>query len=135
VRSLFEICTPRDDVKRGCLREEDLAADLAQVISGSAHDQYKKPDLFFANTYPTKGLKALIKNVCQRLSGHGGAVASVFRLDTQYGGGKTHSLIALTHAANGMKDVANVEEFVDRSLIPTTKVRLAAFDGENADPV
>ena len=135
MKTLFEICTPRDDVKKGNLREEDLAADLAQVIAGTAHDEYKKPDLFFANTYPTQGLKALLKNVCQRLSGQGGSIASVFRLDTQYGGGKTHSLIALTHAANGMKGVANVEEFVDHSLIPTTKVRLAAFDGENADPV
>ena len=110
MKTLFDICTPRPDVQKGNLRDSDLAADLAQVISGTAPDEYKKPELFFANTYPTKGLKDLLKNVCQRLSGQGGAVSSVFRLDTQYGGGKTHSLIALTHAANGMKGVAGVEE-------------------------
>ncbi len=135
MKTLFEICTPRPDVLKGSLRDSDLAADLAQVISGTAPDEYKRPELFFANTYPTQGLKALLKNVCQRLSGQGGAIAAVFRLDTQYGGGKTHSLIALTHAARGMEGVTNIDEFCDRTLIPTTKVRLAAFDGENADPV
>lgn len=135
MKTIFEICKPRYDVEKGSLREQDLAADLAQVISGTAPEEYKDPKLFFANTYPTQGLKALLKNVCQRLNGNGGAVASVFRLDTQYGGGKTHSLIALTHAVNGMQGVDNVEEFVDLTIIPTTKVRLAAFDGENADPL
>jgi Protein of unknown function (DUF499) len=135
MKTLFDICTPRPDVKTGNLRDSDLAADLAQVISGTAPDEYKNPAVFFANTYPTKGLKALLKNVCQRLSGVGGSVSAVFRLDTQYGGGKTHSLIALTHAVQGMKKVAKVEEFVEPTIVPTTHVRLAAFDGENADPV
>ena len=69
-----------------------------------------------------------------RLSGDSSAAAAIFRLDTSYGGGKTHGLIALTHAANGMKGVANVSEFVDPKFVPTGKIRIAAFDGENADP-
>jgi hypothetical protein len=62
-------------------------------------------------------------------------VASIFRLDTNYGGGKTHALIALTHATQGMGGVPNVGEFLDPALLPTGKVRIAAFDGENADPL
>lgn len=58
----------------------------------------------------------------------------VFRLDTQYGGGKTHGLIALVHAVKGMPGVENVAEFVDPALLPSGQVRVAALDGENSDP-
>ncbi|WP_202895460.1 ATP-binding protein [Iningainema tapete] len=133
MKTLFEICTPRSDILKGDIRESDFAADLAQVINGTSPLEYALPNLFFANTHPTQGLKALLKTVCQRLQGVGGC--AVLRLDTQYGGGKTHSLIALTHAAQGMKGVNNIAEFIDINLVPTTTVRLAAFDGENADPV
>ena len=54
--------------------------------------------------------------------------AAIFRLDTQYGGGKTHSLIALTHAARGMGKVANAGEFIDPSLVPRRPVRVARLD-------
>lgn len=133
MKTLFEICSPRPDILKGNIRESDFAADLAQVINGTAPPEYALPNKFFANTHPTQGLKALLKTVCQRLQGVGGS--AVLRLDTQYGGGKTHSLIALTHAAQGMQGVGNVQEFIEPELVPKTKVRLAAFDGENADPV
>ena len=61
-------------------------------------------------------------------------MAAIFRLDTSFGGGKTHGLIALVHAARGMQGVANPDEFVDAALLPSGEVRIAAFDGENADP-
>ena len=64
----------------------------------------------------------------------GGEAAAIFRLDTSYGGGKTHGLIALAHAARGLPRVAGMDEFIDASLLPKGPVRLAAFDGENADP-
>ena len=132
--TVFDTCTPRDDVLTGTIAEADFAADLAKVIRGIASDDYQKPDRFFANTYPTVGLRNLLRNVLGRLTGDTGAAAAIFRLDTSYGGGKTHGLIALTHAANGMKGVANVSEFVKAKFVPTGKIRIAAFDGENADP-
>lgn len=133
--TIFELCTPREDVLRGAITESDFAADLSQVIRGKEGPvEYRVPASFFANTYPTRGLKNLLRNVCARLSGAGGEVASIFRLDTTYGGGKTHALIALLHAARGMAGVTNVGEFIDAKLIPKGKVRVAAFDGENADP-
>jgi len=135
MKTIFELCTPRLDILKGSLKDSDFAADLAQVIKGEAPKDYTDPVLFFANTHPTQGLKSLLKNVCSRLSGIGGELASVFRLDTQYGGGKTHSLIALVHAARGMQGVTHPEEFIEPHLLPKTPVRLAAFDGENADPV
>lgn len=132
--SIFETCTPREDVLNGSIADADFAADLAKVIRGIASDDYQKPDRFFANTYPTAGLRNLLRNVMARLSGDSSAAAAIFRLDTSYGGGKTHGLIALTHAANGMKGVADVAEFVDPKFVPSGKIRIAAFDGENADP-
>jgi hypothetical protein len=61
-------------------------------------------------------------------------VSSIIRLGTQYGGGKTHSLIALVHAVRGMKGVPNPETFVDPAILPAGAIRIAALDGENADP-
>ena len=133
--TIFDLCEPRQDVLQGTISESDFAADLAQVLRGDAPDEYKDPVKFFANTHPTRGLKDLLRNVCLRLSGSPHQVASIFRLDTNYGGGKTHALIALTHAIKGMAGVPNVAEFLDPALLPTVKVRIAAFDGENADPL
>ena len=132
---IFDLCGPRADVLAGTISESDFAADLAQVIRGNAPEEYRDADRFFDNTYPTRGLKNLLSNVCRRLSGAGGEAASIFRLDTQFGGGKTHGLIALVHAARGAGSVKNIGEFIDPALLPQKPVRIAAFDGENADPL
>jgi hypothetical protein len=135
IPTIFELCTPRRDVLDGTSSDADFAADLSQVIrQGGAVTEYTDPIRFFANTYPTRGLRSLLSNVCTRLAGRSGAVAAIFRLDTTFGGGKTHGLIALVHAARGMQGVANPAEFVDPTLIPAGNVKVAAFDGENADP-
>jgi hypothetical protein len=101
---------------------------------GVAGEEYQKPDKFFDNTYPTRGLQNLLANVCARLSGAGTEAAAIFRLDTSYGGGKTHGLIALVHAANSMKGVSNVSEFINpspsstgRSSKATSKLQSISF--------
>lgn len=132
--TIFDLCTPRPDVLAGTASDSDFAADLAHVLRGHGPAEYNDAARFFGNTYPTRGLQSLLQNVCGRISGRGGAVSAIFRLDTSFGGGKTHGLIALVHAARGMPGVANPSEFVDPDLIPKEQVRIAAFDGENADP-
>ena len=134
VPTIFDSCRPRSDVLTGAVAEADFAADLAQVMVGRGRDDYVDPARFFANTYPTRGLGNLLANVCGRLSGAGGEAASIFRLDTSYGGGKSHGLIALCHAARSGADVPGIAEFVEPALLPRGRVRIAAFDGENADP-
>ena len=134
VPTIFETCRPRADVLEGAIAEAYFAADLAQVIVGKGNAEYLDPTRFFANTYPTRGLRNLLANMCRRVTGAGGEAASIFRLDTSYGGGKSHGLIALCHAARGARDVPGIGEFVDPSLLPRSGVRIAAFDGENADP-
>lgn len=132
--NLFAICEPRADVLDGALRESDFAADLSQVLRGDAPDEYKQPELFFSNTYPTKGLKNVLKLVALRVLGKPEQVGAIFRLDTQFGGGKTHTLIALAHAMRSLDGVPNADEFLEPSLRPGKPIRIAAFDGENADP-
>ena len=134
VPTIFDSCRPRPDVLTGAVAEADFAADLAQVIVGEGRDDYADPACFFANTYPTRGLTNLLANVCGRLSGAGGEAASIFRLDTSYGGGKSHGLIALCHAARSGAELPGIAEFVDPAMLPVGRVRIAAFDGENADP-
>ncbi|MBL8141024.1 MAG: ATP-binding protein [Acidobacteria bacterium] len=135
MKTLFELCEPRPDILTGAVKESEFAADLAQVLRGEGPAEYLDPAVFFANTHPTDGLKRLLDNVCRRLSGTGGEASSIFRLDTQYGGGKTHALIALSHLARGAAGVPNIPEFLSPGLLPRSVVRVAAFDGENADPV
>lgn len=132
--TIFETCKPRADVEADIPKDEQFAADLAQVVNLTAPKIYLDAATFFRHTYPTRGMKELLKAVCKRLSGKGGEIASIIRLDTQYGGGKTHGLIALTHAVRGMKGVENPEEFIDLALLPKHEVKVAALDGENSDP-
>lgn len=131
---IFTACEPRKDVLEGTVRESDYAADLSQVLRGDAPPEYKVPAQFFANTYPTKGLRNVLRLVAARVMGRPEQVGSIFRLDTQFGGGKTHTLIALAHAMGDWQDVETPDEFLPAELRPGEKVRIAAFDGENADP-
>jgi predicted AAA+ superfamily ATPase len=90
VPTIFATCGPRPDVLSGATRDEQFMADLSQVVNGTALPDYLDPVLFFRNTFPTRGLRELMKAVCLRLSGKGGAGSPIIRLGTQYGGGKTH---------------------------------------------
>lgn len=134
MKTIYELCVPRADVLSGSLRDETFAADLSQVVQGKAVSEYSDPAHFFTHTHPTRGLKSLLEAVCKRLIGTGDELSSVIRLDTQFGGGKTHALIALVHAVRGMQGVPNIDEFIDPLLLPKGPVRLAALDGERADP-
>ncbi len=132
--TIFSTCRPRADVEAGSIRDDEFMADLSRVVNRTAPEDYLNPAAFFAKSYPTRGMKELLKAVCLRLSGKGGEVSSIIRLGTQYGGGKTHGLIALVHAVRGAQDVLNLADFVDPSILPSGPVRIAALDGENADP-
>ncbi len=129
--TIFDTCRPRADVLAAAAAEADFAADLARTVGGEG--AYADPARFFADTWPTRGLKSLLASVLRRLGGDGGA-AAIFRLDTSFGGGKTHGLIALVHAARGMPGVADPAEFIGSAPLPRPPARVAAFDGVNADP-
>ncbi|RLC95457.1 MAG: hypothetical protein DRI40_05795 [Chloroflexi bacterium] len=97
LKSLREACEPKEEVLSGELRDEMFAANLSDVVSGQAHPVYQDPALFFANTYPTERTASFLREVLGRLAGTDSTASSFFRLDTPFGGGKTHALIALYH--------------------------------------
>ena len=133
--TIYELCRPRADVLEGRIRDQDFAADLSQVLKGTAPDLYKIPALFFANTHPTRGLRDLFLAVVDRLTSSGSQLGSILRLDTSYGGGKTHALIGLNHILTAADQIPDLAEFIDPARLPSQKVTVAAFDGENADPM
>ena len=133
--TIYELCRPRADVLEGRIRDEDFAADLSQVLKGTAPELYKNPAIFFANKHPTRGLLDLFLAVVDRLTGSGSQLGSILRLDTSYGGGKTHALIGLNHILTAADQIPNLAEFIDPARLPSQKVTVAAFDGENADPM
>jgi len=130
--TIFESCQPRQDILNGTMSESEFAARLGPVLSGQGPADYVDARRFFANTYPTAGLKELLGQVLGRLSGDGSSSA-VFRLDTSFGGGKTHGLIALIHGAREGSSVPNMGEFIALPSMPTD-TSVAAFDGEASDP-
>lgn len=95
-----DIITPHADVASGRFDQAEFAADLFEVASGTADEEYQDPKAFFARTYLTAGLSELLTGAARRLSGGGGD--PVIELQTNFGGGKTHSMIALYHLASGV---------------------------------
>jgi hypothetical protein len=137
MKSIFETCVPRKDVLTGDLREETFAAHLHDVIDQKADPIYQQPEVFFEHTYPTDGLKHLLRDALGRLSGAKPTSSPIIRLETSFGGGKTHNLIALYHAASlGASGRNLLSPFIDAKLLPQTPVkRLAGVVGIDLDPV
>ena len=105
-----EIIVPHADVASGRFEQAEFAADLSEVAAGTADEEYQDPRAFFARTYLTDGLRTLLVGAVRRLSGQGGD--PVIELQTNFGGGKTHSLIALYHLASGVpaQDLSGISE-------------------------
>ena len=94
-----EIVTPHKDVASGRYQQAEFAADLWQVHLGEGTDEYRDPVEFFRRTYLTESLKGLLVGAIHRLAGRGGD--PVVQLQTNFGGGKTHSMLALYHLFSG----------------------------------
>jgi predicted AAA+ superfamily ATPase len=109
LRPWREIVTPQPDVTSGRYLLAEFAADLGQVHRGEGADEYRVPRDFFQRTYLTHGLSRLLVNALSRLSGVGGD--PVVDLQTNFGGGKTHSLLALYHLFSGapVSDLVGIE--------------------------
>ena len=94
-----EVVTPHKDVASGRYQQAEFAADLWQVHLGEGTDEYRDPAEFFRRTYLTESLKGLLVGAVHRLAGRGGS--PVVQLQTNFGGGKTHSMLALYHLFSG----------------------------------
>ncbi len=105
-----EVIMPHEDVASGRYQQAEFAADLWQVHLGEGSAEYLDPREFFRRTYLTDSLKRLLTDAVRRLNGQGGD--PVVQLQTNFGGGKTHTMLALYHLFSGAEptDLAGMEE-------------------------
>lgn len=130
-----EVVEPHQDVATGEFQQAEFAADLAKVYKGTAAQEYCDPREFFSRTYLTEGLSALLKGAAKRLSGAGGD--PVVELQTNFGGGKTHSMLALYHMAGQTRvgDLPGLDQLLSRNgLDVPEKVNRAVLVGTSRGP-
>ena len=131
-----EVIHPHDDVLDGKFDESELAADLTKVVRGIAKPEYQDPERFFERTVITGGMNLLLQSVVKRLGGKGGD--PVVQLQTAFGGGKTHTRMAVMHVASGAVPAAKmlgVSDVLDKAKVKElVKARIAVLDGNELAP-
>lgn len=132
-----QVITPHPDVASGKFQQAEFAADLWRVYQdGESAGEYGKPVDFFNRTYLTQGIRKLLTNTLKRLNGDGGD--PVINLQTNFGGGKTHSLLAIYHLCSGanFSSVRDLESFFREvgDLQPPAKVNKAVLVGNRIAP-
>lgn len=130
-----EVVTPHADVASGRYQQAEFAADLWQVHLGEGSDEYRKPAEFFRRTFLTESLKRLLVGGVQRLSGQGGD--PVVQLQTNFGGGKTHSMLALYHLFGGAApgELSGIDAVLAEAGVKTLpKARRVVLVGNKISP-
>jgi len=131
-----EIITPHPDVYSGRFQFAEFAADLWQVYLDEGSDEYRDPTEFYRRTYLTEGLQQLLTNALRRLSGQGGD--PVIELQTNFGGGKTHAMLALYHLCQALQtsDLPGMEPIFQATGLdkPPQNVNVAVLVGNKLQP-
>lgn len=131
-----EIAVPHADVLKGTFQQAEFAADISAVYSGKAPKEYQDAAAFFERTYITEGMRLLLTQVAQRLSGQGGE--PVIQLQTAFGGGKTHTMLAVLHLASrqcALNDLHGIPTLVEKAgLMDVPKATVAVLDGTAYSP-
>ena len=130
------IMEPHPDVAQGRYKNAEFAADLSQVARGEGALEYQDPVEFFARTYVTEGMTGLLEQSLRRVCGMDGE--PVIQLKTAFGGGKTHSMLALYHLMRGrvsVDKIPNVKPVLARAGVSTLpKANVAVLVGTALDP-
>ncbi len=131
-----EVIVPHEDVLEGTFEEASFAADITKVVRGVASPEYQDPQRFFERTLITEGMSLLLQSVVKRLSGKGGD--PVVQLQTAFGGGKTHTMMAVLHVAGGKtpaKKMLGVPELLDKAKVKElVRAKIAVLDGNALGP-
>lgn len=119
-----EVVMPHEDVASGRYQQAEFAADLWQVHLGEGTDEYRNPVEFYRRTFLTESLKEMLTSALQRLTK--GSGDPVVQLQTNFGGGKTHSMLALYHLFSGVAptELAGVDAILSVagvSAVPTAR--------------
>src|SRR6266511_975219 len=120
------------DVLSENFSEDIFALDLGPLADGNKNVPavYRDPEQFFRASYLTSGLRSLLQDVLSRLSG--GAGNRVVKLITPFGGGKSHTLASLYHAAKRRDTLDVIPE--GKPLSKPGTVNTAVFDGQFFSP-
>ncbi len=140
----WKVAIPHKDIRDGRFDPSVFAIDLGDVTRPGAAGEYRDPAKFFSRTYMTNGLRELLTKVLVTLfkgEAKGGVqrIAPVVQLVTPFGGGKTHSLLALYHLlrhypkVKSLEQIRNIVNEVGLKAIPKTNV--ACIDGTHLDPL
>lgn len=136
MKSWKEIAIPHKDVLEGTLMQSEFAADISAVHSGKAAPEYQDAAAFYERTFITEGMRLLLTQVAQRLAGQGGE--PVIQLQTAFGGGKTHTLLAVYHLACRkcpLDELAGIPALIDQAkLMDPPPATVAVLDGTNLGP-
>lgn len=131
-----EVAKPHADVLEGTFLQSEFAADLSAVHAGNASPEYQEAPRFFSRTFITEGMRRLLLQVLQRLAGKGGE--PVVQLQTAFGGGKTHSMLAVYHLARGdapRSALPGIPGLLDEAgLLDVPQARVAVLDGNALAP-
>ncbi|MDX9872399.1 MAG: DUF499 domain-containing protein, partial [Clostridia bacterium] len=131
-----EVIEPHPDVAQGRYKNAEFAADLAQVARGEGAYEYRDPVEFFARTYITEGMSGLLVQALKRVGGKDGE--PVIQLKTAFGGGKTHSMLALYHMMRGrvsVDKIVNIKPVLTAAGISALlKANVAVLVGTALDP-
>jgi hypothetical protein len=135
LRPWIEVALPHPDVIANRFKEAEFAADLFAVDAGLATEDYATAENFFRITFLTEGLKRVLIGTMQRLAGAGGD--PVIGLQTTFGGGKTHTLLAIYHVA-GTSDLDRLEGVPPLAkaagITSWHKANVAVFTGSSKGP-
>jgi predicted AAA+ superfamily ATPase len=130
-----DVVEPHQDVATGEFQQAEFAADLAKVHNGSAPYEYSDPREFFSRTYLTDGLSRLLEGAAKRLSDQAGD--PVVELQTNFGGGKTHSMLALYHMVGKtpVHDLPGLDQLLsDKGLSVPDTISRAVLVGTSRGP-
>jgi hypothetical protein len=131
-----EVIEPHPDVAQGRYKNAEFAADLAQVARGEGAYEYLDPVEFFARTYVTEGMTGLLEQALRRVCNKDGE--PVIQLKTAFGGGKTHSMLALYHLMRGgvsLDKIPNIKPVLERAGVSSLpKANVAVLVGTALDP-
>ena len=135
----YKVATPRKEVREGrSFNPDEFAIHLEQVVDGTAPEDYRDPEQFFARTSFTRALREHSGMVLRRLAGETANTAPVMTLVTQFGGGKTHTLTALHHMATAGEKVGKLDGVAgllsEAGLSQAPQAKVAAFVGNAWDP-
>jgi outer membrane protein TolC len=134
----YTVALPHSDIREGRLDESVFAANIWAVRQNHAPTTYLDPEQFFAKTYLTGGLSKILKKAGKALCGTTEAGDRIVSLQTAFGGGKTHTQVALWHLARhpdvlrSSASCAEVREALG-DLIPKEPCNVAVFTSQTCD--